>query len=249
MLEFCRPDVWEPLIRNTQAGLFDPDFLVACGQHFRAAYHDGGPDDWLVIPPSACRFSQGAAMVSTCSGYDLPICFTPADWSGRFVLLLAQDPKRNPHWETGARELSMTTPWSFHVPAHASTGHGAKLWPCIAAICAAGHGVFIADAEKLYVHPKDPPKTAETCALEAAVLRLEIALLQPLAIVTFGHRAAAAATQVVQDQPSPGAVLDHHPHPAARSPILRRHYGIADTRHATLAQAITRQVSAAVQMR
>ncbi|MCV0380088.1 hypothetical protein [Nitratireductor sp.] len=234
-LNFCKAGIWEDVVKSSQGDLFDIDFLLGAGADFREQYSGAKPVSWPNIPADVAKFEQGKAD-DICAGYDMPITFTPDNWNGRFFALIAQDPLRKPLEGKGKRQFTLATPWGFSNPEAPKAAHNGKLWPSVEAICRSGHGVYLTDASKIYIHPKNSLKTAETRALEDKVFKKEMEAVKPVHVVVFGREAEASICALGVSS------YDYHPHISAWGK-QKSHYGTENETHAVIAGALMAQIA------
>lgn len=234
-LNFCDPNIWEQIIRQSQDLLFDPDYLIEYGNSFRKQYQRIEDVTWPEIDLDRCRFEQAGHIKEIYAGYDLPITFTPNDWNGKLVAVIAQDPLRKPFKGGPPSSFSIATPWGFSDPAAKMRKNNAKLWPAVEALCDAGYGVYLTDAAKLYFHPKNECKTKDTQKLEFETFKKEIKAVDPVHLVVFGNSARYQLEKMEIDD------FDFHPHIAAYG-NLKRHYKTDDETYPIIAEAIVNQI-------
>lgn len=235
-LKFCEVEEWHDVIRASQHSLFDVEYLIDCGAQLREMYYGDRPPKGILPEVSDLTFDQGGEFVNACSGFDMPISITPENWNGKFIVFIAQDALRKPTLKAGNR-LSIGAPWNFVEASFREKRIYGVLWRIIEEICAAGHGVWVTDAFKLYAHCSSGiKKTKETEMLEQKTIIDEIHSLKPEHIVAFGNDAQGVLKEA-------NILFDAHPHPSgnARS-AQRKHYGIESATNAALEAAIKRQI-------
>ena len=249
-IECCRVDIWEPIVVPAHAPLFKPERMRTLGNYFRTPFDVDGSLKWeTTIAASDCTFSQGSEIAAWWSGFDLPLTFTPPDtaWNGKWFMILAQDPLRQIKNDPA---LTVTTPWVFHNAGQRELRFRKRVWWLADAIIKAGYGVYISDANKLYLcadkkSKVNPVKSKDTLAAERHVLTNEIRLLADQGlecVVGFGNSATTASREILSDF-GLKVPVNSHPHPTARFFDFKAHYGTVDGGARVTANAIIAEVA------
>lgn len=228
-VSFCSPESqWPDFISDTQSPLFSADFLLDCGNSFRNQFYENSGRNEFQAKLEVCNFPGATEVLSVRSGYDLPILLTSDNFTGKYVVLMAQDPLRS----TG-EGLIVGTPWGFHLEQFRTKRHYRMLWEIVIEICSHGFGVWITDASKLYVCKKEKPLGLSE--VEHNVLRTEIENLRPSHIIAMGKSAVSACKAM-------GFPHQKLAHPTARASHLRSFYSIEDAKLATIKSAILARI-------
>lgn len=236
-LDYLNHDIWRSIIEQTQTELFAQEWLDKIGELLRDNFLHGGPEGsgWRHIPEECCRFQNAHILTDVCSGYDIPLTFTPSgEWNGDFVGLVAQDPLRQESWFGNI--LSVCAPWGFEKPPAKPKGGAAKIWPLVNTLTDQGYGVYVTDIYKLYAKQDRKKLLGDIIEREERVFEAERRVVDPKLWVCFGRQ-----SQVALRKHGVANGVDRHPHPAAWGQ-LKKHYGTETETVPDISAAIISQV-------
>ena len=149
---------------------------------------------------------------------DLPIWFNLS--AANRIMIIAQDPLRNPKWYYECEDAICSSPFGMHSREHRNKG-GKRFDLLTKTLTGSGCGVYLTDAYKYYLcgYNKSEekkikcPLTKDSQILEAykRILLKEIGIIQPTIIVTLGREAKQALNSILGNVEKNIVVL-HLPH-------------------------------------
>lgn len=169
-------------------------------------------------------------------GLDLPIWFNLS--SSDRVMIIAQDPLRNPKWYHECNAAICSSPFGQHSREHRDSGKGGRrIKLLIEALINKGYGIYLTDAFKYFIggwrqdKPYEAleegtrvhvPSSKDTQAVEAYqnLLNKEIEIIQPSVIVALGSASKKALKAILPNGDSRIISLPHFSG-AAQGRILR----------------------------
>lgn len=149
-------------------------------------------------------------------GLDLPTWFNLS--SSRRVMIIAQDPLRNPKWYHECNAAICSSPFGLHSREHRDNGRGGlRMMLLIKALIKQCYGVYLTDSYKYYLNGWKQDKSCESFEvgesvhipiskapkeLEAyhEILKKEIAIIQPTIIVAMGKVAQKALKSIMPEK-------------------------------------------------
>lgn len=176
----------------------------------------------VTIPITQQPFhSDFAAMNKGAIGLDLPTWFNIKNYRPR-IMLIAQDPLRSNKWYNECHDAVISSPFGLHDATHRVKGNGGKMvYELVWRLASVGYGVYLTDAAKyfIYDHKTTDEYTETRINRYADILRKEIAEVNPILCVCFGHKAG----RVLYDT---GTLTDYvvlpHLSGTARGAIIRK---------------------------
>lgn len=142
-------------------------------------------------------------------GLDLPTWFNLS--SSNRVMIIAQDPLRNPKWYHECNAAICSSPFGQHSREHRDSGRGGRrIKLLIEALINKGYGVYLTDAYKYYLCGWNEaerkkimaPHTIDYRILKAYhdILLKEIEIVNPNVIVTMGNASKKAVNAVLAER-------------------------------------------------
>lgn len=126
-------------------------------------------------------------------GHDLPTWFNLDHSTKGRIMIVAQDPLRNPKWYEDCEDVVCSSPFGLHSIEWRKNGRGGKrLCLLISHLVDSGYGIYLTDLMKFYVKAENEKAFSPTPSLlevYADILRKEIEIVKPSAIVALGNRA------------------------------------------------------------
>lgn len=140
-------------------------------------------------------------------GHDLPTWFNLNNSPNGRIMIVAQDPLRNPKWYADCEGAVCSSPFGLHSAEWRNNGRGGKrLYLLIWKLVESGYGIYLTDLMKFYVKAENEKALSPTPSLleeYAEILKKEIDIVRPSAIVTLGNRAMKALEMLnIQDTDS-----------------------------------------------
>lgn len=138
----------------------------------------------------------GAAM-----GIDMPTWFNLAHSKWR-IMIVAQDPLRNPKWYKDCPHAICSSPFGLHSYEWRLNGRGGKrLYNLIEKLTTEDCGVYLTDIFKLYIKGEGKAKKPYSFKNEhyerfAEILSREITIVNPDIIVAMGKKASKALNEI-----------------------------------------------------
>lgn len=125
-------------------------------------------------------------------GFDMPTWFNLSEADCR-IMVVAQDPLRNPKWYERCEDAICSTPFGLHSIEWRENGRGGKrLYTLADHLVKAGYGIYFTDIFKFYVkavgHTVMQPGTNLLNAYRS-ILTNEIDIIRPTTIVALGKQA------------------------------------------------------------
>lgn len=126
-------------------------------------------------------------------GHDLPTWFNLGHSDNGRVMIVAQDPLRNPKWYADCADVICSSPFGQHSVEWRNNGRGGKrLYLLISKLVESGYGIYLTDLMKFYVKAENEKALSPTPLLlkeYAEILKEEIKIVRPSAIITLGNKA------------------------------------------------------------
>ena len=126
-------------------------------------------------------------------GHDFPTWFNlNQSFKGR-IMIVAQDPLRSPRWYADCIDVVCSSPFGLQSVEWRKNGRGGKrLYLLISKLVESGYGIYLTDLMKFYVKAENEKALSPTPSLLAEyadILKEEIGIVNPSAIIMLGNRA------------------------------------------------------------
>lgn len=126
-------------------------------------------------------------------GHDLPTWFNLNRSTKGRIMIVAQDPLRNPKWYADCEDVVCSSPFGLQSIEWRKNGRGGKrIYLLISQLVESGYGIYLTDLMKFYVRAENEKALSPTPLLleeYADILRKEIEIVKPSAIVALGNKA------------------------------------------------------------
>ena len=148
-------------------------------------------------------------------GHDLPTWFNLNGSDKGRIMIVAQDPLRNPKWYSDCKDAICSSTFGLHSIEWRNNGRGGKrLYLLIKKLVEFGFGIYLTDCMKFYVRAeRQKPLSPSRSLLNdyAEILKEEIRIVKPTAIIAFGKKAKNTFEQLELDI-SPEVLRIYMPH-------------------------------------
>lgn len=126
-------------------------------------------------------------------GHDLPTWFNLNQSSKGRIMIVAQDPLRSPKWYADCNDVVCSSPFGLQSVEWRKNGRGGKrLYLLISKLVKSGYGIYLTDLMKFYLKALTEKALSPTPSLLAEysdILKVEIGIVNPSAIIMLGNRA------------------------------------------------------------
>lgn len=148
-------------------------------------------------------------------GHDLPAWFNLNHSTKGRIMIVAQDPLRNPKWYADCEDAVCSSPFGLHSIEWRKNGRGGKrLYLLISRLVGSGYGIYLTDLMKFYVKAENEKALSPTPSIlevYADILRKEIEIVKPSAIVVLGKR-AVKGLEMLNIKSTDGMMIIPMPH-------------------------------------
>lgn len=207
---FCEGEKWTTVVRETQQPIIEFDFLKDFSQHCRNKFHEPTKEiTYRCVPTSKIVACHAQRISSIRCGYDMPIAIAPdLATSVRYIALVFQDPLRG---ATAPNTLTAGVPFALGDQHMRNKKRYGFVWKLVERIVGAGFGVWVTDANKLWLNPGEADifsndERQELDFLQSKVLLNELTQLRPRLTIAFGRSAQISLKKN-------GILSSEHPHP------------------------------------
>lgn len=148
-------------------------------------------------------------------GIDIPILLEKNDevLEKRTIVILAQDPLRKS--SKRVEEIVVGTPYTLHRKSNREIGRSSAYFDLIKVLLDKSYRIYLTDIFKLWISQPDQDQGIPLCKQDSnrflQILKPEIEIFEPLAIITWGQKASDAVKGL-------DLVTGHHlefPHPSS----------------------------------